>query len=146
MQDVAFIDPHVSFARCFETKDIWREMILPDEDALEYFWNEQLRARSPRLENNPMTSVVNWKRRFVPLFMHGDGCPVVGVGKSWGKSMDSFNWGPMLVRGCTNAVSVLICAIFHVCMVQGMAVPHGGTMILGCIHNQSYLTASIKMS
>ena len=112
MQDVAFTDPHVSFARCFETKDIWREMILPDEDALEYFWNEQLRARSPRLENNPMTSVVNWKRRFVPLFMHGDGCPVVGVGKSWGKSMDSFSWGSMLVRGCTKAVSMLNCAIF----------------------------------
>jgi len=134
IQDVAFIDPHVTFARCFECKDIWQEMFLPDEDALEYFWNEQLRAGSPRLQNNPMTSVANWKRTFVPVFMHGDGCPVVGVGKSWGKSMDSFNWGSVLVRGCTKAVSMLICAIFLICQVQGFNVPHGGTMILECIY------------
>lgn len=130
LQDVSFIDPHVAFARVYEVRDVWNQLMLPDPDALEEFWNGQVQAKSPRLQNNPMLDVPNWKRLFVPLFMHGDGCPITGVGKSWGKSMDSFNWGSLLATGATKAVSLLICAVFHICAVQGMAVPHGGTLML----------------
>jgi hypothetical protein len=130
LQDIAFIDPHVAFSRFHEDNHLWKQFLAPSDDALEEFWNGQLRAESPRLQNHPMMSVPNWKRIFVPLFLHGDGVPVVGVGKSWGKSMDSYNWGSILAQGTTKMVNFLICAVFHVCLVQGMAVPHGGTMTL----------------
>ncbi len=50
----------------------------------------------------------NFKRRAVPLFFHGDGAPVTGVGKSWGKSCDIFNWGSLLSHGTTIEIVFLI--------------------------------------
>ena len=39
---------------------------------VESFWN-QVRPDDPRLINNPITAQLDWKRRAVPLVLHGDG-------------------------------------------------------------------------
>ena len=49
----------------------------------------------------------------MPLSLHGDACPVTGVGKSWGKSMDFFSWASLLFAGGTTLESnFLITAMF----------------------------------
>ena len=99
--------------------------MLPDRDLLVAFWEEQVQVQSPRLVNNPMCAVPDWKSKFIPLFIHGDGA---GRGKSWQKSMDSFSWGSLMSRGATKIVSLLICCIFALSKVKGFAVPQGSTM------------------
>ena len=32
----------------------------------------------------------------VPLSLHGDGTPALGVGKSWGQMADFFSWSSLL--------------------------------------------------
>ena len=39
---------------------------------LEQFWN-QVHPEDPRMHNHPMLSVLDWKKKFVPLLLHGDG-------------------------------------------------------------------------
>ena len=39
---------------------------------LEPFWN-QVHPEDPRMHNHPMRSVPGWKKKFVPLLLHGDG-------------------------------------------------------------------------
>ena len=65
------------------------------------------------MKGNPLQRVRNWRRRAIPIFFHGDGVPVTGVGKSWGKSVDSYNWGSLLAQGSTADLVFLIWAIFQ---------------------------------
>ena len=48
----------------------------------------------------------NW---IVPLFLHGDGTPCMGVGKAWGVMMDFWHWGSMVAwSGHSELVNMLI--------------------------------------
>ena len=51
----------------------------------------------------------------IPLAIHGDGFPCMGIGKSWGNQMDSWEWGSMLV----NAKSRL-CVFLIFCVHQAL--------------------------
>ena len=128
--ELAVMGPHIVFHELFQNVEAWREKLLPDRSILEPFWQDQVIRSAPRLENSPMLEVDNWKSLFVPLWIHGDGAPVTGVGKSWGKSMDSWIFGSLLARGQTKSVSFLIMAIFLATQVSGVGFPHGGTVKL----------------
>ena len=47
-----------------------------------------------------------------PHFFHGDGVPTTGVGKSWGKSLNVFDWGSLLARGPTKQIVFWIWSVF----------------------------------
>ena len=102
--------------------------MLPDPVKLRAFWQEQVRVDSPRLKNNPMLSVPNWMDIFIPVFLHGDGASVIGRGKSWQKSLDTWHWGSVLAHGPTAAISLMICSLFAVSKAVGLAAPHRSTM------------------
>ena len=55
-----------------------------------------------------LTNKPNWMSRAHPLFFHIDAVPVVGVGKSWGKSLNVANWGSILAHGSTMEIVFLI--------------------------------------
>ena len=40
-------------------------------DGLESFWN-RVRPDDPRLANNPMVGKADWRRRAIPLVLHGN--------------------------------------------------------------------------
>jgi hypothetical protein len=128
--ELYFIDPHVIFADLYNDTAAWEAVILPSPADATSFWEEQVLAGSPRLVENPMLTVDDWKNKFVPLTLFGDGVPVTGVGKSWGKSMDSWNFKSALAKGSTTAISMLIVAIFVCSTVDGLAIPFGGTLML----------------
>ena len=53
--------------------------MLGADGAMERFWEQM--ALHPALENNPVTTKRNWKKRYTPFGLHGDGVPISGVGK-----------------------------------------------------------------
>ena len=68
--------------------DAWRERVLPDEDELEEFWDSM--EGNPQLNDHPVLLRESWKKKAIPLCIHGDGVPLTGIGKSWSKFMDVF--------------------------------------------------------
>ena len=67
-----FILPHALFAT-------FRKRIFGAEGAMERFWEQM--QNHPALEDNPVTTKRNWKKRYIPFGLHGDGVPISGVGK-----------------------------------------------------------------
>ena len=67
-----FILPHALFAT-------FRKRMFGAEGAMERFWEQM--QNHPALEDNPVTTRRNWKKRYIPFGLHGDGVPISGVGK-----------------------------------------------------------------
>ena len=64
-----FILPHALFAT-------FRKRIFGAEGAM-----EGNPVTNLALEGNPVTTRRNWKKRYIPFGLHGDGVPISGVGK-----------------------------------------------------------------
>ena len=62
--------------------------------------------------NRALLAVRNYASRAIPVFIHGDGVPVTGVGKSWGKSCNIYNWGSLLATGKTVEIVFWIYSCF----------------------------------
>ena len=81
--------PHEMFASFFQN-DAWTQTILPDESKLRPFWDAF--ESHPSFQNHPLKSMPNYKDKVIPLGLHGDECPVLGVGKIWCKCVLFFSW------------------------------------------------------
>ena len=63
------------------------------------FWDAM--ADSPQFEtNDDLKARHNFRRKCIPLSMHGDGLSIVGVKKTWQKCADVFSYSPLLGKGC----------------------------------------------
>ena len=51
--------------------------------------------------------------KMVPLTLHGDGTPVTGVGKSWGKSGDFWSWASVLGYSSYAALVRYLIVMLH---------------------------------
>lgn len=47
-------------------------------------------------KTHPVRSRPNFMEMCIPLLLHGDGFPCSGIGKAWGKVMDSWQWSSLL--------------------------------------------------
>ena len=93
--------------------------MCPGRDRLRAFWESQ--SNSPQLQGHPIKQIRNWKERCIPLSFHGDGVPVVGVGKSWSKSMTMYSFSSVVGLGTTIQSMWLIWAVFKdVCSGGGL--------------------------
>eukprot|EP00438_Fugacium_kawagutii_P010151 Skav200440 [mRNA] locus=scaffold559:16017:17858:- [translate_table: standard] len=91
-----FLLPHEYFSAMFEDPELWAKTILPQEDQLEKFWDSF--QEHPLMHQHPIKRRKDWKRTVVPLSLHGDEVPVVGVGKIWSRSVLSFSWMSMVAN------------------------------------------------
>ena len=83
--------PHEVFSALYNFyPEAFRKIICPSDDELQQFWDCQ--EGNAMLDDNPLTSVPNFKRLAIPLGLHGDEVPVVGKGKVWSKSSLTFQW------------------------------------------------------
>ena len=84
--------PHVNFAHYFANdKARFDELFLGNCKTLqtrESFWNELEARGDPRLRGHPMCKRRGWKTNMIPLASHGDGVPVLQVGKLHPKSVE----------------------------------------------------------
>ena len=109
--DVPLFEPHATMATLYEQhQDTFKERILPDVDELERFWNDM--EDNPQLKDHPVLYRRDWKRRAIPLVLHGDGVPLTGIGKSWSKVMDVFSVSSLLGRGSTRMRMFLTFSFF----------------------------------
>ena len=98
-----FILPHELFAT-------FRKRMFGAEGAMERFW-EQMQNHLA-LEDNPVTTKRNWKKRYIPFGLHGDGVPISGVGKSWQRSAEVWSWNSLLAWGPTMQMMHFNFALF----------------------------------
>ena len=86
--------PHEFFAAMFLNQTAWRSTVLPLDGNLPKFWDAV--AGHPMLINHPIHERADARFRCVPLAIHGDEVPVVGVGKIWSRSALIFSWFSLL--------------------------------------------------
>ena len=106
--------PHEYFAACFEKDEIWRQSILPDAEKLPDFWTAF--QKHPSMQAHPVQKQKDWKNKFIPLSIHGDEVPVMGIGKIWSRSALSFSWSSMIANalgGQCADIMMFIWAVFE---------------------------------
>ena len=60
--------------------------------------------------SHPVRHRENHATRCVPIVIHGDAFPCMGVGKSWGKLMDSWSWSSLISKSRSKfSVFLIFC-------------------------------------
>ena len=99
-RDQAIILPHSLFACMYqEYREGFTERVLGGAGRIEQFWSEA--RHSPMFQRHPVRRRANYSNLAVPLSMHGDGTPITGVGKWWGKLANCYSWCSVLGHGST---------------------------------------------
>lgn len=98
------------------------EHILPN------FWKTVAQRKDPRLANHPMCSRPNWFRHAIPISVHGDAVPAVGVGKAASKSWDCISWQSCLVNGPSTKVKQYMVGLFEDSKLRLATPTHDQTM------------------
>ena len=106
--------PHETFAAMYNNyRAAFDKFVLGPKGRLETFWQQV--QHHPALDGHPVKNIKGWKSCMVPLGMHGDEVPVVGVGKVWSKCFLTFQWFSLLAVGtgyATKDVLIWIWGVF----------------------------------
>ena len=105
--------PHMMLHAFFSSmRHVFFSRLVPEVGIVEKFWKDV--SHSEHYKTHPVRHRKNHRRRCIPIFLHGDGVPVVGVGKSWSKLVDVWSWGSILqTDGATNMSNFLIFAFYQ---------------------------------
>ena len=88
--------PHELFAAIYHNyKKAWTLRICPSSAELRKFWDSV--SHSTHFLEHPVGKRDNFKTLCIPLSIHGDETPVVGIGKAWNKLMTFLSWQSLLV-------------------------------------------------
>lgn len=101
--------PHELFHHIYwNYKQAWNKIILPSVDSLKEFWKLQ--------KNHPAYSTVQglaaFQTKLIPFALHGDGTPVIGIGKIWSRQLTIFSFNSMLGLGSTKDQQIHIWSFF----------------------------------
>jgi hypothetical protein len=64
--------------------------------------------------SHPVRLIEGFADMFIPIAIHGDGFPCMGVGKSWGKVMDAWQWSSILCSAKSKQCVWLIFLVHQV--------------------------------
>ena len=70
-----------------------------------------LHTGGEHFESHCVRHRTDFKSKCIPLTVHGDGTPMTGIGKAWGKSIDVWSWTSMLHKGPSALTMFLIYAV-----------------------------------
>lgn len=104
--------PHELFAHFFDNPDFWQQSVLPDQAKLEEFWRKF--DGHPVMTNHPIKQKRNYRTHGVPLGLHGDEVPVLGVGKIWSRSCLCFSWCSLIANACGAAMDNVMFLVWTV--------------------------------
>eukprot|EP00435_Cladocopium_sp_Y103_P018658 s2492_g4.t1 len=82
--------PHEIFSAFYDNGAAWSKCILPDSSKLQDFWSSF--SGHPCFEGHPLKTQPDYSTCVIPLGLHGDEVPVLGVGKIWCKCVLFFSW------------------------------------------------------
>ena len=91
--DLDIITPNVMFEALYRHH---RSVFSPAAEELQRFWDGVAKTGDPKLVNHPMLLKENWRRRAVPLMLHGDGARFT---KTTGNTMVTIQWSFLLSTG-----------------------------------------------
>ena len=109
---IPFWLPHATFAWYWnDDQDRFRQLFLGGRDSahkIEEFWQTLLDRGDPRLDGHPMRKQASWMQRAVPFAIHGDGVPVLSVGKAGAKSYEVWSCKSLFGSGSTVSVKLMM--------------------------------------
>ena len=88
--------------------------MLPSLGRLKEFWT--LQKGHPQYQSHPvLQSFPNFAQKMLPLALHGDGTPVIGIGKIWSRQLTIFSFNSLLGFGSTREMQLHIWSFFDEC-------------------------------
>ena len=75
---------------------------------LEKFCREFEKRGDPRLAGHNFNSRPDWRRKAIPIMVHGDAVPCISIGRPSVRSYDVFSFQPLLGRGSTKILKVYV--------------------------------------
>jgi hypothetical protein len=112
VQNVPMMLPHVLFSAIYEHYPLmWDKIIYGSRLTCQKFWRSV--KDSPQFMSHPVRHRVGFEDHCIPLKIHGDGTPVTGLGKSWGKMVDIFSVSSLLICGPTILRNLMMFLIFQ---------------------------------
>ena len=111
----AMLLPHALFSTIYHHyPNAWRQIMLPNVDKVREFWT--LQKVHPAFRQHPvLQSCPHFAQKMVPLALHGDGTPVIGIGKIWSRQLTIFSFNSMLGKGLTKDMQLHIWSCFDEC-------------------------------
>ena len=89
------IYPHELFASLYNHyHGAFLDRLWVSAERMQNFWTSV--AHTQQFREHPVQSRDNFERLCIPLIVHSDGVPCMGIGKSWSKVFDIYSWGSML--------------------------------------------------
>jgi hypothetical protein len=111
-RSVPMMLPHTLFAAIYEHYPVmWDRIIYGSRGTCIKFW--QAVSGSQHFAAHPVRHRENYEERCIPLKIHGDGTPVTGLGKGWGKMVDIFSVSSLLICGPTVLQNLMMFLIFQ---------------------------------
>lgn len=110
----AILLPHEMFAAFYEKTTSWTSSVLPDSSSIQKFW--QAFQHHPMMAGHPIKEKPDWHATTVPIGIHGDEVPVMGVGKIWCRSVLAFSWFSLLASAAGQGferTNILIWGVFE---------------------------------
>ena len=115
--------PHEMFSAMYhQYSKTFTKSVLNSEDALKSFWNSV--GQHPQTYQHPLKDIQNYKTTCIPIALHGDGVPIVGLGKGWSRVMTLFSWYSLVGQGNTRELLFWIWGVYDR-LIQGAV--DGGT-------------------
>jgi len=112
IRSVPMLLPHTLFSAIYEHYPLmWEKIIYGSRLTCMKFWNAV--QGSPHFASHPVRFRVGFEERCIPLKIHGDGTPVTGLGKGWGKLVDIFSVSSLLICGPTILRNLMMFLIFQ---------------------------------
>ena len=110
--------PHELFATMFKNhpKFFLENICGGSFDIVRKFWSSM--HANPMYQAHPMRGIHGHQDKFIPIWIHGDGVPVSGIGRSWGKSVDIWSWGSLLSSTSTLLSTFMIFFFFSALIVK----------------------------
>ena len=103
--------PHILFADLYHKyPKAWKASVLPDPEKITEFW--KLQENHPAWKKHPISKRATYSTHCIPALVHGDGTPVLGIGKIWAKQLTIFSWASMLGCGLTKDTLFHVWSIF----------------------------------
>ena len=131
-----FLAPHYVLSHLFHNCRARFDSLLLGEDAdattLPKFWSTVVTRKDPRIIRHPMCKKKDWQHLMIPIMLHGDAVPAVGVGKSHSKSFDTYSWQSLFAQGSSILVKVYIFGLFEDCKTKPVPKNSPGSTMHKC--------------
>lgn len=110
--------PHLVFSQIYHCyKSAWDTIICPSQDQLKTFW--KLQKKHPAYPGHPVLGGnPQFATKMVPLALHGDGTPVLGIGKVWSRQLTTWSWNSLLGMGSTKSMQMQVWSCFDETMAS----------------------------